>query len=214
MIIGAFADEVIKELGAVSSEKKYDRRNVIVRADSTYRGLLAALAYDGLYLGGGEWRLKIDSEPTELPDNLFITRVAHVEFSHLRDQHFVTVPTEYISFKNINGIRWVSPTRDRTDGFINQRAGSSGAYYLLESAALGGAKGYEIEGQHLYLNNFPPNTYDKLLITYLPALTGLKETDLMPMTGEIANMLMTAVRDSFAVQKATPEKKVTDGNSE
>lgn len=214
MIIGAFADQVIKELGYFTSEKKLDRRNVIVRADSKMRGLLAALSYDGVYAGGGEWRVKIDTQPTELPDNLFISRTAPVVYDNTRAQHYVTVPTEYVSFKNMNGIRWVSPTQDRTDGFINQKAGSSGAYYLLESSALGGAKGYEIEGQNLYLNNFPLNTYTELLITYLPALLGLKETDIMPMSGEIADMLMTAVRDSFMLQKATPENKTTDSNSE
>lgn len=210
MIIGVGADQVIAELGYMTSEKKLDRRNVIVRMDTVHRSLLTALAYNGTYMGQGEWRSKIDTEPSELPDVLYISRTAPVLYDKGRGRYYFTMPGDYISFKNNNGVRWVAPLQDPTDGFICQAAGASGAYYLLESSELGGAKGYELEGQRAYLNNFPLNTYEELLITYLPALSGLKETDVLPMSAEIAKQLLDATRDSFLIQLQRPQDLTQD----
>ncbi len=210
MLIGEAADQVIAELGYMTSEKKLDRRNVIVRMDTVHRSLCMALAYDGTYMGQGEWRSKVDSEPTELPDILYVSRVAPVMYDKGRGQYYFIMPSEYVSFKNNNGVRWVAPLQDPTDGFICQKAGSSGAYYLLESSELGGMKGYEMEGLIVYLNNFPPNTFDELRITYLPALRGLKETDTLPMSGEMAKQLLDGTRDSFLIQLQKPQDFTQD----
>lgn len=214
MIVGVFCDSVIEELGYHTSEKSIDRRNVQVRAAIEHRTLLAALVYGGTYLGQGVWRMKIDEDARELPDSLFITKAVPVQFDATRNRNYVTVPSPFISFENNNGIRWVCAKHDTTDYFISQRSGASGAYNLLESAMLAGMKGYEIELQSLWMNNFPPNVYQELLITYLPALEGLKETDILPMPGEIAKMLADAVVDSFKLKRSIPINNTVDSVSE
>lgn len=214
MIIGAVADQVIAELGYISSEKRLDRRNVILRMDAVWRSLLMNLLYDGTQMPNGEWQSKVDSEVGELPDACFISRTAPVALDSIRNRYYATVPSEFVTFKNMNGIRWVAPAQDPTDGFICQMNGASGAYSMLESNQLGGAKGYEIEGLNLYLNNIPLNVYSNLLITYLPALTGLKETDFFPLPGEIAKKLLDDTVKSFVIQMAKPEDKTEDNLSE
>ncbi len=220
-IIGAFADEIIAELGYMSADKKLDRRNIIVRADAEIGALLSAAIYMGTMVGG-EWRLKIDEQMSEPADVLFISRTTPILYDSDRDIYYSVAPTEFRSFHSFSGIRRIKPVKANTSGllmdaptdFINQRSGAATAYGLLESAQLGGAVGYEIEGQKWYYNNLPLNVYDKVLVTYLPMLTGLKETDTLPMSAEFASMLMDKVKNSFLIQKATPPDNVTDGEPE
>lgn len=216
MTLGQFADNIIEELGynTVASLRP-DRRNIIMRADAIREELLSAAAYQGTMIGG-EWRLKIDSDISELADQLYISKTAPVAFDTIRNKYYSNMPGEYISFNNLNGIRMIRGIQDNTVGlpndalpyFIPQKAGSGVAYGLLESAALTGQVGYEIEGQQLFYNNMLPNSYTNVLITFLPKLSVFEETDVLPMSGELLNRLIDKTKDAFMLQRSIPRDKV------
>lgn len=211
--IGVIADEIILELGYQSSEKKIDRRSVIVRMDAIRSELMSNLSYYGIYIGNG-YRYQIDGNPTNLPDIYYTSREADVLFDDRRKRFYSDMPSEYVSFNNVNGIRQIKPVQGNTGGYFwSQRNGASSAFGELESSLLAGAVGFEIEGQKVYYNNMPLNTYATVLITYIPALSGLAETDIMPCSAEILGQIMDKTKESFLIQKATPEDKSTDSAS-
>lgn len=214
MIIGAAADTIIKELGYDSVDRKIDRRNVIKRMDAMRSEMMSVLANGG-NIQAEQIVLKINVTPSELPDIFYVSKEADILLDEVRKKYYSNMPTEYVSFFSNNGIRVIKPVQADSGShyFINQRAGASVLYGSLESAALGGMVGYEIEGQKVYYNNLAANTYPKVLITYIPALSGLREDEEMPCTGEFASMLLTKTRDSFLIQKATPEDKAVDSRS-
>jgi hypothetical protein len=212
--IGVAADEIILELGYFSSEKKIFRQSVIVRMDVVRSELLSNLAYYGIYIGNG-YRYQIDNNLTNLPDIYYISRTADVLFDNDRKRYYSDMPSEYVSFNNVNGIRQIKPIQANEGGYFwSQRNGASSAFGELESSLLAGAVGFEIEGQQVFYNNMPNNAYSSVLITYMPALSGLKETDVMPCSAEIQNIVMEKTREYFMLQRQIPENKTTDSSSE
>lgn len=212
--IGAYADEIIAELGYQSVEKKIDRRNVIVRMDSVRSQLMGILLHSGT-IQSGETSVYIKKGTTyAFPDVFYISRSTPIAFDLTRSKYYSDMPTEWVSFEGNNGIRVIRLAQDNMQGyFISQRTGSSTMFGELESAELGGAVGYEIEGQRLWYNNMPANQYTEALVTYIPTLTALQETDTLPCDGTFASILMDKTRDSFLIQKQTPEDKSIDGGS-
>lgn len=207
--IGAFADNILEELDYQTIQsRKLDRRNIILRADEVRSELLSNGVYDATRQGDA-WILKIDREFSELPDILFISRLAEVKFDDSRNKYYSDMPSSWVSFVGQNGIRMIRGRQDNTGGniedpvpyFIAQKAGSGVAYGLLESARLAGGRGFEIEGQQLWYNNMLPGTYSQVLITYLPQLSGLNETDEMPCSAEFISMLATKVKNEFMFQR-------------
>ncbi len=221
MILGAFCDLLIDELGYATVDKKIDRRVIIVRADAVRSELLAAGNYDATMVNGN-WQYNIADDLKELPDQLFISRAAEVKFSTSRGKFYSDMPTSYISFKNKSGIRIVHGLLDNSGSgmfqppvaFMAQRAGENVAFNLLESTRLLGGIGYEIEGQQIFYNNMASGTYNNALITYMPALTGLQETDELPISGEFINLLLDKTKQAFLLQKQIPENKTNDNLSE
>jgi len=221
MVIGAAADEIIAELGYYTSEKKLDRRNVIVRLDAVWRFLLSNALYMGTYAGDA-WRFKVDKEFTEPQDNLYISRVAPVLYDNVRQAFYSVMPTELVSWHSYDGIRQIKAVQTNTSAgildapmsFTKVRNGGDVAYGLLESAMLFGGVGYMLEGQQVYYTNMPLNIYTSVLMTYIPALTGLKETDVLPISSEFEHQLLTMTKQEFMLQRQIPENKTTDANSE
>lgn len=212
--IGAYADEIIAELGYQTVEKKLDRRNVIVRMDSVRSELMGILLYSGTIQSGQTSMYVKKGSSFTFPDNFYISRSSAVIFDTTRLRYYSDMPTEWVSFDGNNGIRLVRLAQDNQGNyFISQRNGSSSLYGELESAALGGNIGYEIEGSRLYYNNMPANQYTEVLITYIPTLTALSESDTLPCDGTFASILMDKTREAFLIQKATAEDKSIDGGS-
>ena len=177
MTLGVFADEVIEELAYFTVDKKLDRRNIFVRADIIRTDLIGQL-FTGATLVTPTARIGILKQ-NEVNDAYYVSKIAPVQYDAARDRYFANVPTERISYTYNSGIRMVRGAQDNTGGyFIEQKAGAGSAYGLLESANLGGKAGFEIEGNMLYFNNFTPASYPNVLITYIPSLLGLKETDI------------------------------------
>jgi hypothetical protein len=214
MTIGSAADQIIRELGYDSVDKRLDRRNVIKRMDAVRSEMMSVLANNGS-IQGDQYLIRINVTPSELPDIFYVSREADILLDEVRKKYYSNMPSEYVSFYSNNGIRVIKPVQADSGShyFINQKAGASVLYGSLESAALGGKVGYEVEGQKVYYNNLSPNTYTKVLITYIPSLSGLREDDEMPMTGELISLLLTKTRDSFIIQKSVPEDKVVDSRS-
>ena len=149
----------------------------------------------------------------EINDAYYISKEAKVEFSSTRNKFYSVIPTERVSFTYNSGIRIVRGTQDNTGGyFIEQKAGSGSLYGLLESANLGGKIGFEIEGNTLWFNNMQPSTYESVLITYIPSLIGLQETDILPV--EFPEQLIDATKQAFLLQKEVPQNLTNDNVSE
>lgn len=212
--VGVFADEIIAELGYNSADKKIDRRNVIVRMDIEYRNAIMAMIYGGMY-SNGMWQIGLHSVPIEPPDVFYKSRKATIALDCDRQQYYTTMPSDYVNFQNNNCIRRVCTAKDQNDVFINQMAGSVSAFGLLESAALAGQKGYEMEGNTMWFNNMPSGAYEgkDVLITYIPAVGGMAETDMLPLSGEMSVSFARAVREAFGLQLQVPEDKTVDSVS-
>jgi hypothetical protein len=211
MKIGVFADQIIEELGYTTPEKKLDRRNVIVRADAIRQKLIGQL-FTGATLVTESSRIGIVKQH-EVDDAYYISRTAPVLFDTVRAKHFARIPTGRISFSQNSGIRITRGAQDNTGGyFIEQKAGSGSAYGLLESAKLGGKIGFEVEGNVLWFNNMPPDTYPNVLITYIPSLIDLQEEDELPT--EFPQTLMDEVKNSFILQKQLQQDLSNDNISE
>lgn len=218
MIIGAAADQIIAELGYQSVEKKLDRRNVIVRMDAVRSELMAIMSSGGVLSAGTQSQTQIrpnKSMAYDFPDVFYVSKTAPILFDNTRARYFSNMPTEYVAFGNNNGIRAVRLAQDNVGSnyLISQVASASVSYGELESSMLGGLMGYEIEGMKLFYNNMPANQYTEMLITYIPSLLALRETDILPCTGEFASVLLDRTRDSFLMQKGTREDKAIDGQS-
>ena len=123
--------------------------------------------------------------------------------------------------KNKNGIRSIKGIKDRTAqtatdrrvDFVAQKAGAGVAYGLLESAALANGIGYEIEYKQgtpgvLYYNNMQNDEYCKVLVTYLPKLSGLNEDDILPMDDTFAKMCEDETVLAFTAQRLFSRDKV------
>lgn len=212
MLIGAFADNILEELDYQTiQQRKLDRRNIILRADEVRSELLANTIYNATRQGDN-YIIKYDKEFSELPDIMFISRTAKVLKNDLRGRYYSDMPSAFVSFGSQNGIRMIRPIQDNSivsqndplNYFIAQKAGAGLSYGMLESAQLAGGIGYEIEGQQIFYNNMLPGVYDEILITYLPALSGLKETDEMPCPAEFISMLATKVKNEFQFQRQYP----------
>lgn len=212
MVIGAFADNILEELDYQTIQtRKLDRRNIILRADEVRSELLANTIYSATKQGDN-FIVKYDKEFMELPDIMFVSRKMAVTKDLVRDRFFSTMPSSFVSFGSQNGIRMIRPAQDNAPVaqdqplpyFIAQKAGASLSYGLLESAQLAGGIGYEIEGQKVFYNNMLPGIYDEVLVTYLPTLAGLQETDEMPCPAEFISMLATKVKNEFMFQRQFP----------
>jgi len=210
MLIGQCADEIIAELGYSEVSKQLDRRNVLVRMDAVRNEIMSLLAYDGVVFNG-QLQIKIDRTASDLPDIYYVSKTTPVTFDTVRARFTSKMPTEYVSFGNVNGIRQIKATQDNTGGyFIGQTAGASSAFGLLESAQLAGSIGYELEGQDIYYNNMPANQFKQVLVTYIPRLSGLKEEDIMPCSAEIESLILNRTKESFLLQRQIPPDTVID----
>jgi hypothetical protein len=195
-----------------------DRRNIIVRADTIRTELLSHLV-TGATLVSDTARVGITAQ-SELNDNLYISRLADVFFNVPRGKFFAKVPTEYLSWNELSGIRAVRGAQDgQVDMnvptlFFEQKLGAGAAYGTLESARLMGGIGFEKEGQTLWFNNMLPGSYPKVLITYIPTLAALTELDIMPCSGEFTAMLMDKTKAAFGFKRSIPEDKTADNASE
>ena len=211
MIIGVFADEVIRELGYATVDKKLDRRNIIVRADAIRTELIGQM-FTGATIVTPSARIGIVKQ-NEVNDSYYISKLAPVTFDVVRNKYYANIPTERVSFTYNSGIRIVRGAQDNTGGyFIEQKAGAGSLYGLLESANLGGKVGFEVEGNTLWFNNLEPTTYPNVLITYIPSLLGLKETDILPV--EFPQQLIDATKQAFLLQKELPQNLTNDNVSE
>lgn len=211
MTLGIFADQIIEELAYFTIDKKLDRRNVFVRADAIRAELIGQM-FTGATIVNPTARIGIVKQ-NEINDAYYISKTAPVQLDSIRNRFYAVIPTERISFTYNSGIRIVRGAQDNTGGyFIEQKAGSGSAYGLLESAQLGGKIGFEVEGNTLWFNNLLPDTYPNVLITYIPSLLGLKETDILPV--EFPESLMDATKQSFLLQKQLPQNLTNDNVSE
>ena len=211
MLIGAFCDEVIRELGYATVDKRLDRRSIIVRADAIRTELIGQM-FTGATIVTANSRIGIVKQ-NEINDAYYISKPAPVVFDTTRNKFYANIPTERVSFTFNSGIRIVRGAQDNTGGyFIEQKAGSGSLYGLLESANLGGKIGFEVEGNTLWFNNLAPALYPNVLITYIPSLLGLKETDMMPV--EFPQQLMDATKQAFMLQKELPQNLTNDNISE
>ncbi len=215
MTIGAASDEIIAELDQSNQlNKKTNRRNIIVRMDAVRSELLAAGNYDATIVNGS-WQYNVANDLMELPDYLFITKPTPVLLDPQRGKYYSPMPSPAVYFKNKNGIRTIHALKDNSGGglldapvyFTAQKAGEGVAMSLLESSRLLGSVGYEIEGQKIYYNNMVPDTYDNVIVTYMPTLTGLAESDELPCSGEFINMLLSTTKQHFMFQKQVPRKE-------
>ena len=216
MIIGAAADQIIEELGYNSVDKKPDRRNIIVRMDAVRSELMGVLANGGVISSGQTQIRARQGQVYEFADVFYISRTTPVTYDTTRQRYYSDMPTEFVSFGSVNnGIRVIRPkhTNVGSNYFIAQMAGASVAYGSLESANLGGMIGYEIEGQKLFYNNMPANQYTDILITYIPTLLALNESDVLPCDSTFASILMDVTRERFMIQLQVPEDKTVDSNS-
>lgn len=214
MLIGQAADQIIRELGYQTVEKKLDRRNVIRRLDAERSQLMGILSQGGT-IQGDQYIVNIRTTPQELPDIFYVTKNTPVIFDTTKQRFTAIMPTEYVMLINNNGIRVIKPLQDTVGStyMINQRAGASVLYGSLDSASLGGMVGFELEGQHINFNNMPANTYSYVSVTYIPTLSGLREDDIMPCTGDFLSVLLDKTRDAFLIQKATPQDLTIDNKS-
>lgn len=222
MLLGEFADNILERFDVTTmASKKADRRNIIVEADIIRSELLAAGNYSATLVQGQAWQFNIGNDVKELPDILFMSKEAEVKWNEYRGCYYSTMPTEFVMFKNKTGIRAIKGIRDRSAqtandrrvDFVSQKAGTGVAYGLLESAALGGGIGYEIEYKQgtpgvLYYNNMTPNEFCKVLITYLPKLSALSEDDVLPMDDTFAKMLEDRVVMAYMQQRQSGRDKV------
>lgn len=212
--IGVIADEIITELGYSSVDKKLDRRNVIVRLDAIRTELMGVLASGGV-IASGQTQIRAGNSPYEFNDVYYITRNLSIAFDESRERYVSTIPTDYVTFENNSGIRVIRPKKANTGSnyFINQRLGASVTYGSLESSNLGGMIGYEVEGKTIWWNNMPANVYTEVLITYIPTLLALSETDFLPCTGEFAAILLDKTKQAFMEQLQIKEDKLIDNAS-
>lgn len=213
--IGTCCDEVIAELGFNSVDAKIDRRNVMVRMDAVRSELMGVLANGGV-IGAGQTQIRATKgQPYEFNDIYYISRATPVSYDANRLRYYSEMPTDWVSMPNNNGIRIIRPkqTNVGSNYFIAQMAGASVAYGSLESANLGGMIGYEIEGNKLFYNNMPANQYSEILITYIPTLMALRETDILPADATFASILLDMTKNSFLVQLQKTEDKSVDSNS-
>lgn len=211
MTIGVFADEVLKELAYYTPEKKLGRRNIIVRADIVRTEIIGQL-FTGATLVTQTARIGITKQ-NEINDAYYLSKTSPVQYDAIRDRFYAELPTDRVSFTFNSGIRLIRGAQDNTGGyFIEQKAGSGAAYGLLESSQLGGKVGWEAEGNTIYFNNMLPDTYPNVLITYIPSLIGLKETDILPV--EYPNQLIEQTKQAFLLQKQLPQNLAVDNISE
>ena len=216
--LGAFADQIIEELGYTTQDKGLDRRNVIVRADAVRTEMISNLV-TGATLVTPTARVGIVAQ-RELTDIFYISRTANVTFDLGTQRFYADMPTEYITFNSYSGIRKVAGVQDNSGTigiptlFFAQKVGSSSAYNELESSRLMGGIGYEAEGQRLYFNNMPAGTWVKVLITYIPSLIGMSEEDTLPCSGEFASQLMDATKAAFGFKRGIPENQTANAVTE
>lgn len=221
MLVGELCDNVLARFDVTTiASRKLDRRNIVVEADAIRSELLSAGNYGATLVQGAGWQYNIGNDVQELPDILFTSKEAEVVWNKYRNCYMSNMPSEHVMFKNKNGIRSIKGIKDRSAGtandrrvdFVAQKAGSGVAYGLLESAALAGGIGYELEykagtpGILLY-NNMPPNVYCKVLITYLPKLSALSEDDMLPMDDTFAKMLEDRVFAAYMQQHLNQREK-------
>lgn len=212
--IGVIADEIITELGYQSVDKKLDRRNVIVRLDAVRTELMGVLASGGV-IASGQTQIRPTKFPYEFNDVYYITSSMDITFDCNRGRYVSEIPTDYVTFESNSGIRLIRPKKAvvGSNYFIHQKLGASLSYGSLESSGLGGMIGFEIEGKTIWWNNMPANMYESVLITYIPTLLALKETDMLPCTGEFASILLDITKQKFIEQLGIQEDKVIDSTS-
>lgn len=212
--IGVAADQIIEELGFNSIDKRVDRRNIIVRMDAVRSELMGVLANGGV-ISSGQTMITAKGRPYEFNDIYYTSKLTAVSYDTSRLRYFSVMPTDWVSMPNNNGIRTIRPkqTNVGSNYFIAQMAGASVAYGSLESANLAGMIGYEVEGKLLFYNNMPANQYSEVLVTYIPVLMALLETDTLPCDATFASILLDKTRDSFLIDKGTKEDKAVDSNS-
>lgn len=211
MKIGLFADLVLAELSYTTTDRKIDRRPVIVRAEAIRTDMIGML-FSGATMVTQTARIGY-SKQAEVNDAYYVSKVAPVQYDAVRGKHYSVFPTERVSFTTNSGIRMIRGAQDNTGGyFIEQKAGSGAAYGLLESSQLGGKIGFEVEGNTLYYNNMLPDTYPNVLITYIPSLLGLSEDDILPV--EFPQQLIDATKQAFMFQKQMPQDLATDNVSQ
>jgi hypothetical protein len=215
MTIGQAADEISTELGYNSIDKKPNRRNIIARMDMVRSELMSILINSGTIQSGQTSVYIKRGVAYDFPDVFYISRLAPLVFDATQQKYYSEMPTGYVAFGSNNGIRMVKPKHDRSSStyFISQMNGASVSFANLESAALGGMIGYEVEGQRIYYNNMPANQYTEVLITYIPTLMALTEEDALPCTGDFASILLDKTRDSFLIQLQRKEDKTIDSTS-
>ena len=225
MLIGEMADNILARLDATTiASKKLDRRNCIIEFDIIRSKYLSIGVYSGTFIAGSkEWQYNIGNDVKELPDILFLTQTMPVVWNKWRGCNMSVMPSEFVMFKNKNGIRSIKGRLDRTAetetgarvDFVAQKAGSGVDYGLLESAALSGGIGYEIEMRPgtpgtLFYNNMQAGQFCDVLITYLPKLSGLSEDDMLPMDDSFAKMCEDETVMAFMYQKGAQRDK-TEG---
>jgi len=211
MNIGTFCDIILKELGYATTEKKLTRRAIIVQADAI-RTEQIGLLFTGGVIATQTSRIGI-TKSAEINDAYYISKTAPVVFDPIRARFYATMPTDRLSFTSNSGIRMIRGAQDNTGGyFIEQKGGSGAAYGLLESAQLAGNVGFEMEGNTIWFNNMLPDTYQNVLITYLPTLIGMNETDILPV--EYPEQLIRDTFRAFVPQKEMPSNFTTDNVSE
>jgi len=211
MTIGAMADLVLEQLGYATVDRKGDRRMIIHHADAIRTELIGQM-FTGATIVTPSARIGIVKQ-NEINDAYYISKSAPVTFDAVRNKFYANIPTERVSFTYNSGIRIVRGAQDNTGGyFIEQKAGAGSLYGLLESANLGGKVGFEVEGNTLWFNNLEPTTYSNVLITYIPSLLGLKETDILPV--EFPQQLIDATKQAFMLQKELPQNLTNDNVSE
>lgn len=215
MTIGVFCDEIIKELGYDTVDKKLDRRNIIVRADAERAELMGVIAGGGAISAGQSHIRPTKGRVVNFPDIFYISRSTPVQFDTSRGKFFSNMPTDWLSFDGNNGIRVVRLAKDNVGSnyMVAQMAGAGVLFGSLESAQLGGQIGYEIEGTKLFYNNMPANQYNEVLVTYIPTLQALAETDILPCDATFAATLMAKTREAFMPQRQIPQDLANDGKS-
>jgi len=195
------AESVLLALGGgrARAGNHIDIRDVYNVIDMTGDELIATTAEAGE-------DFDIDSDWIRTYDNVLL------RYDVRRCQVWAQLPAIRIGLKKDTDIRRVSWPKG-TSNWPLEVVGSSQAFSLLEAGAYpSGTYPFTPEGDKLYFRTMPSYFKgEKILVSFVPAVSGYPEDEPLPMPEQYARRLMDSVVNFFKIQTA-PAKMTNDSN--
>ena len=189
----------IKSGGQVSSDSKFDDREIFVLTELVVNTLIANQFQESKEVLGGY---------------IIPFKDVIVLFDEDRNEFYSNLPARAAILPDDLGILQVSPMQDQQLIFIKRKHGALAVFRNLEAGNLLGRTSYYVEGEKIFYINIPKYYKDKgVLVKQIANVDGIDENAQIPISAAKELNLFQIVSQIITEQSAATQEKINDNNA-